>query len=578
MSVSPCSGGAEGGLYGALGVHHEATAEDLQRAYHQAALRWHPDKTGGLSIDEQAEAAAKFEAAKEAFEVLSDPQRRAIYDEGDGVTSGATRHDAATYLKEVFGDLSALEPFCGRLWLELLFYDEARTSEAKSPDECTAPLAEAGPETLSSANDNSQPSSPHAAANPNREGLGARVVRHLYASASYALVPPSSRGATSGNGTQGSELLLQRQRQRELELATGFAERLLLRAGDEGADRDEELKFRLSAAISEVAGSLRVPGCRLLKAASSGLCATSSWSLLGPRAAHAARAQWSLARAAGAATWSVLAGGAEDAAAEHAAEAVTQLSEADVFCTCFEARAAMLASCAGETMVAAERRLPLLAAGLAAAAAAAEARASSSLSQELSGQSSDSRAAAPNRSRLKLPGGGLYLGAAAHRGGEAGSDLVPHGEGRLFFADGGCHNGLFNDGRADGRGRFFGGSGAQSGCVWEGCWKQNRRVGAFEVWDKQGVLWRERYDDAGKKVARKKVQSSGGEALIGLPEAAVHCTRCGRLFQLRWGSVHCCRHHKDGVAWHASSSVWPCCDAVEPDNPGCEVGRHTAGP
>merc|ERR1712187_281562 len=117
-----------------------------------------------------------------------------------------------------------------------------------------------------------------------------------------------------------------------------------------------------------------------------------------------------------------------------------------------------------------------------------------------------------------MPGGMLYLGAAKHRDGDSKGDLVPHGSGRLFFADGSCHDGQFDHGRADGRGRWFGAAGAQEGFVVEGVWKQNLRVGSFEVWDSKGVLWLEKYNEMGKKIARKKA-------------LAVACESSGPLLQ-----------------------------------------------
>jgi len=60
--------------YATLGVKPHATDSDIKRAYHKLALRWHPDK----NPDKQAE--RKFKELAEAYEVLSDPQKRHVFD------------------------------------------------------------------------------------------------------------------------------------------------------------------------------------------------------------------------------------------------------------------------------------------------------------------------------------------------------------------------------------------------------------------------------------------------------------------------------------------------------------------
>eukprot|EP00428_Durinskia_dybowskii_P028460 CAMPEP_0170236438 /NCGR_PEP_ID=MMETSP0116_2-20130129/17965_1 /TAXON_ID=400756 /ORGANISM="Durinskia baltica, Strain CSIRO CS-38" /LENGTH=318 /DNA_ID=CAMNT_0010487233 /DNA_START=51 /DNA_END=1004 /DNA_ORIENTATION=+ len=62
--------------YATLGVPRNANAEELRKAYRRAALRWHPDK----NQDMKEEAEAKFKEYAEAYDVLSDPERRRIYD------------------------------------------------------------------------------------------------------------------------------------------------------------------------------------------------------------------------------------------------------------------------------------------------------------------------------------------------------------------------------------------------------------------------------------------------------------------------------------------------------------------
>lgn len=67
-------------FYSILGVSMAATHADLKTAYKKAALKWHPDRFAGQSEEKSAEAEAKFKEIAAAYEVLSDDQKRAMYD------------------------------------------------------------------------------------------------------------------------------------------------------------------------------------------------------------------------------------------------------------------------------------------------------------------------------------------------------------------------------------------------------------------------------------------------------------------------------------------------------------------
>ncbi|KAJ8286634.1 hypothetical protein GJAV_G00041380 [Gymnothorax javanicus] len=62
--------------YEVLGVKRDATDDDLKKAYRKLALKWHPDK----NLENAEEAAEQFKLIQAAYDVLSDPQERAWYD------------------------------------------------------------------------------------------------------------------------------------------------------------------------------------------------------------------------------------------------------------------------------------------------------------------------------------------------------------------------------------------------------------------------------------------------------------------------------------------------------------------
>jgi molecular chaperone DnaJ len=92
--------------YEVLSVERGAAAEDIRKAYKREALKHHPDRNPG---DNDAE--AKFKACNEAYQVLSDDEKRRIYDQfghaglegGGGGFSGAS--DVFAHMQDLFAEM-----------------------------------------------------------------------------------------------------------------------------------------------------------------------------------------------------------------------------------------------------------------------------------------------------------------------------------------------------------------------------------------------------------------------------------------------------------------------------------------
>jgi molecular chaperone DnaJ len=83
--------------YKVLGVSREASPEEIKRAYRKLARELHPDVNPG------AEAGERFKDVTSAYEVLSDPQKREMFDlGGDPFSSGGGFNSAAGF---GFGDI-----------------------------------------------------------------------------------------------------------------------------------------------------------------------------------------------------------------------------------------------------------------------------------------------------------------------------------------------------------------------------------------------------------------------------------------------------------------------------------------
>jgi molecular chaperone DnaJ len=94
--------------YEVLGVNRDAAEEDLKKAYRRLAMKWHPDRNPNNPRAEE-----HFKEAKEAYEVLCDPNKRAAYDQfghagvdpASAAGAGAGMGGFGDIFSDIFGEI-----------------------------------------------------------------------------------------------------------------------------------------------------------------------------------------------------------------------------------------------------------------------------------------------------------------------------------------------------------------------------------------------------------------------------------------------------------------------------------------
>ncbi len=123
--------------YQTLGVARGASSEEIKKAYRKLALQWHPDRHAG---EERKPAEERFKRISEAYEVLSDPEKRKLYDRfgenwqhGQEFTppSGA-RTMRPEEFEEMFGGAGGFSDFFRSMFGQQ-FRDEFRGSRSRHP-------------------------------------------------------------------------------------------------------------------------------------------------------------------------------------------------------------------------------------------------------------------------------------------------------------------------------------------------------------------------------------------------------------------------------------------------------------
>ncbi len=101
--------------YEVLGVTRTAAADEIKSAYRKAALKWHPDR----DPENKSEAEVKFRECTEAYSVLSDAQKRQVYDTyghaGLSGMGGGQGFDNTVFqdFHDIFGDFFGFEDLFG---------------------------------------------------------------------------------------------------------------------------------------------------------------------------------------------------------------------------------------------------------------------------------------------------------------------------------------------------------------------------------------------------------------------------------------------------------------------------------
>src|ERR1044071_5714828 len=87
--------------YEVLGVGKNASAEEIKKAYRKVAMQYHPDRNPGDKSSED-----KFKEAAEAYEILSDPDKKRRYDQygHQGVGSNGGFSGGGMRMEDIFAN------------------------------------------------------------------------------------------------------------------------------------------------------------------------------------------------------------------------------------------------------------------------------------------------------------------------------------------------------------------------------------------------------------------------------------------------------------------------------------------
>ena len=85
--------------YEVLGVNRDASADEIKKAFRRVAMKHHPDRN-----PDNKQAEEKFKEAQEAYEILSDDEKRSNFDRFGHATTNQSGSGSAAF-SDIFGDV-----------------------------------------------------------------------------------------------------------------------------------------------------------------------------------------------------------------------------------------------------------------------------------------------------------------------------------------------------------------------------------------------------------------------------------------------------------------------------------------
>ena len=101
-------------LYEVMEIPKSVTDREVKKAYHKLAMKWHPDKNAGCE-----DCMLKFQRVARAYEVLSDPMKRKIYDNEQKMMEKSIKSDSVMITSANYKEL--VVP--GSLWFIQVYVD-----------------------------------------------------------------------------------------------------------------------------------------------------------------------------------------------------------------------------------------------------------------------------------------------------------------------------------------------------------------------------------------------------------------------------------------------------------------------